>query len=183
MKVAKDMNNNRLILEQASEKHRDAALAMKREFLDAGETVMNGSALLDQMDYDEWLANCIRNSSPETVRDDWAVASTFFAVRVSDGAIVGMIDVRHSLATDFLQQYGGHIGYCVRPSERRRGYATEMLGLALDKCRELGLSSVRIGCYTSNEASIRTIETNGGILVEEKPYLDGVTMHVYAINL
>lgn len=177
------MNESRLILEQACEKHREAALDLKREFLEAGETVMNGSALLDQMEFDEWLANCNRNSSSETVRDNWAVASTFFAVRSSDGAVVGMIDVRHSLATDFLAQYGGHIGYCVRPTQRRRGYATEMLALALEKCRELGISNVRIGCYADNEASIRTIKANGGTLVEEKPYLDGAPMHVYSIIL
>ena len=172
-----------MILEQACERHREAALALKREFLEAGEAVMNGSALLDQMEFDEWLANCIRNSNPATVRDDWAVASTFFAVRPSDGAVGGMIDIRHSLATDFLKQYGGHIGYSVRPTERRRGYATEMLALALERCRELGITSVRLGCYASNEASIRTIMANGGTLIEEKPYLDGIPMHIYSITL
>ena len=177
------MNKNRLVLEEAAEKHREAALAMKQEFLDAGESVMNGSALLDQMEFDEWLANCTRNSNPETVRDDWAVASTYFAVRVSDGAVVGMIDVRHSLATEILAQYAGHIGYCVRPTERRRGYATEMLALALEKCRTFGIAVVRLGCYASNEASIRTIEANGGVLVEEKPYLDGILMRIYSISL
>lgn len=177
------MNDDNLILEEPSEKHREAALAFKQEFLDAGEMVINGSALLDQMDFDEWLANCARNANPETVRDDWTVATTCFAVRVCDGAIVGIIDIRHSLATDFLAQYGGHIGYSVRPTQRRRGYATQMLALALDRCRKLGLSAIRIGCYASNEASIRVIEANGGTLAEEKPYLDGIPMRIYAITL
>ena len=84
-------NENRLVLEEASEKHREAALGLKQEFLEAGETVMNGSALLDQMEFDEWLANCISNGNPETVRDDWAVATTYFATRVCDGAVVGII--------------------------------------------------------------------------------------------
>ena len=176
-------NENRLVLEEASAKHREAALGLKQEFLEAGETVMNGSALLDQMEFDEWLANCISNGNPETVRDDWAVATTYFATRVCDGAVVGMIDIRHSLATDLLAQYGGHIGYCVRPTERRRGYATQMLALGLEKCREFGIPSVRIGCYANNEASIRTIKANGGVLVEEKPYLDGDLMNVYSITL
>lgn len=177
------MDENRLILEEASERHREAALDLKREFFEAGETMMNGSALLDEMEFDEWLARCIRNSSPETVQDDWAVATVYFAVRVSDGKVVGMIDVRHSLATEFLRQYGGNIGYCVRPSERRRGYATQMLALALGKCRELGLSEVRLGCHASNEGSIRTIKANGGVLVEEKPFFDGIPVHVYSIRL
>lgn len=177
------MSKDTLILEEASEGHREAALAFKQEFLDAGESVINGSALLDQMGFDEWLANCARNSDPETASDDWAVATTCFAVRQSDGTIVGIIDIRHSLATDFLAQYGGHIGYSVRPSERRRGYATQMLALALERCRAIGIPEVRLGCYVSNEASIRTIKANGGVLVEEKSYLDGVAMHIYSIAL
>lgn len=172
-----------LTLEVVDEKHREEALAFKQEFFDAGERVINGSALLDQMDFDEWIANCRRNGNPDTVRDDWAVATTFFARRASDGKLIGIIDVRHSLATDFLAEYAGHIGYAVRPSERRKGHATEMLALALDYCRELGIPEARLGCYTSNEASIRTIRANGGVLVEEKPYLDGVPMCVFAINL
>ena len=175
--------SERLVLEEAAEKHREAAMALKQEFLDAGEPVMNGSALLDQMEFDEWLANCTRNSSPDTVSSDWAVATTYFAVRASDGTVVGMIDVRHSLATDYLKEYAGHIGYSVRPSLRRRGYATQMLALALEKCRAFGVPVARLGCYASNEASIRTIEANGGTLVEEKPYLDGVPMHIYEIAL
>ncbi|MBE6473483.1 MAG: hypothetical protein E7Z99_07955, partial [Coriobacteriaceae bacterium] len=55
-------DGERLALEEAAEKHREAAMALKQEFLDAGEPVMNGSALLDQMEFDEWLANCARNS-------------------------------------------------------------------------------------------------------------------------
>jgi predicted acetyltransferase len=87
------------------------------------------------------------------------------------------------LATELLAQYAGHIGYCVRPTERRRGYATEMLALALDRCRDLGIPTVRLGCYADNEASIRTIEANGGVLIEEKPYLDGIPMRIYSITL
>lgn len=177
------MSDERIHLELASQEHRQAALAFKQEFLDADETVINGSALFDQMDFDEWIRNCQRNNRPETVREDWAVASTFFGVRDSDSAIVGMIDVRHSLATPFLQQYGGHIGYSVRPSERRKGYATAMLQLALDFCRSLGLQEVRIGCYSDNTASIGVITACGGMLAEEKPYLDGKPMRVYRILL
>lgn len=177
------MPEERIHLELASRKHRQAAIAFKQEFFDAGETVINGSALFDQMGFDEWICNCERNNHPETVREDWAVASTFFGVRDSDGAIAGMIDVRHSLATPFLQQYGGHIGYSVRPSERRKGYATAMLQLALDFCRSIGLDAVRIGCYSDNAASIGVIIACGGALIEEKPYLDGKDMQMYRITL
>lgn len=58
--------------------HKEAAEEMKLEFLAGGET-MNGCALLDQMEYMDWLENTRNNSCSETVRDDWVVASTFFA--------------------------------------------------------------------------------------------------------
>lgn len=109
-------------LEQATLSHRNAAEEMKKEFFDNNENVINDSALFDQMSFDEWLENTDRNHNPESVRSDWAVATTFFAIRQSDDKILGMIDVRHELAIPFLKEYGGHIGYAVRSSERKKGY-------------------------------------------------------------
>lgn len=169
-------------LEQAALSHRDAAEEMKQEFFDNNENVINGSALFDQMSFDEWLENTDRNHNPETVRSDWAVATTFFAIRQSDNKLLGMIDVRHELTIPFLQEYGGHIGYAVRPSERRNGYATRMLKLALSYCCSIGIPAVRLGCYTDNKASVRTIERCGGVCIEEKPYLDGKPMAVFQIS-
>lgn len=163
--------------------HRRAAEDFKREFFDNGEEVINGSALLDQMDYEEWLEHVRRNSNPRTVQPDWVPADTFFAQRERDGRIIGIIDIRHSLGNDFLARYGGHIGYAVRPGERRKGYATAMLRLALEHARKLGLPRVMLGCYADNLASKRTIVKCGGVLTEEKPYADGRPMEVYWITL
>nr|QGT51058.1 acetyltransferase [uncultured Firmicutes bacterium] len=168
-------------LEQAAQYHQQGAEEMKREFFNRGEQIINGSALFDQMDFDAWLENCARNSNPATVCPDWAVATTFFAVRKADEKVIGMIDVRHGLTVPFLQEYGGHIGYAVRPSERRKGYATQMLRLALGYCRSLGIESAMLGCYAENEASVRTIERCGGKRTEEKPYTDGKLMFVYQV--
>ena len=163
--------------------HKQAAEEMKQEFFDNGEPVINGSALLDQMEYSKWLEQTRKNSDPETVMDDWVPSSTFFAVRKSDGRIVGMIDIRHNIENEFLTRYGGHIGYAVRPQERRKGYATEMLGLALDYARSIGLSKVMLGCYQDNEGSRRTIEENGGRLEKTTPYPDGRPVNIYWITL
>jgi predicted acetyltransferase len=146
-------------------RHEERAEEFKREFFVHNESCINSSALLDQMPYREWLSNTVRNSHAETVRKDWVVATTFFAVRKRDDRIVGMIDIRHSLDNAFLSQYGGHIGYAVRPSERRKGYATGMLHMALSYAKSLGLRKVMLGCYANNVASIKTIEKCGGILV------------------
>lgn len=163
--------------------HKNDAEAFKQEFFDCGETIINGSALLDQMEYDEWLVNTDNNRSADTVRNDWVVADTFFAVRKSDNKIVGIIDIRHNLNNEFLTLYGGHIGYAVRPCERKKGYASEMLGMACEYAKSLGLDNVMLGCYSDNTASVKTIEKCGGILTEQKPYADGKPMRIYHINL
>ncbi|NOW05617.1 putative acetyltransferase [Clostridium beijerinckii] len=88
------------------------------------------------------------------------------AVSVSDGHLIGMIDIRHRL-NDYLLNFGGHIGYSVRKSERRQGYATEMLGLALKECVKLGIKKVLITCNKNNIGSAKTIVNNNGILENE----------------
>jgi len=172
-----------LVLVRPAPAHRSSAEEFKREFFNCGEQVINGSALLDKMEFGEWLEKVEKNRNPETVSKDWVVADTFFAVRKTDGRIIGTVDIRHNLDNEFLSKYGGHIGYAVRPSERRRGYATQILKMALKHAKSIGLSSVMLGCYSDNLASIRTIEKCGGVLAETKPYLDGRPMNVYWITL
>ncbi len=155
----------------------------KKEFFDRGETVINGSALYDRMDFKEWLISTKNNANAQTVSQNWVVATTFFAIRKSDERIIGMIDIRHNLSKDFLAQYGGHIGYAVRPSERRKGYATQMLQLALNYVQSIGLQKVMLGCYSDNAASVKTIVKCSGILTETKPYADGKPMNIYWIVL
>lgn len=75
---------------------------------------------------------------------------------------IGTIRIRHEL-TAALKEFGGHIGYEVRPTERKKGYATKMLGLGLQKAKELGLKEVLITCDETNTASRKVIEANGGV--------------------
>ena len=75
---------------------------------------------------------------------------------------VGSLALRHELSP-FLLREGGHIGYSIRPSARRRGHATAALRLALPVARrDLGLDRVLVTCLESNEGSRRAIEANGG---------------------
>ena len=105
-----------------------SVLDYKAEHLRHGEDKIHGSALLDALDYAEWLQRVRDNADARTVLAGWAVASTFFAIRETDGRIVGMADIRHSLESAFLRRYGGHIGYGVRP--RNGGRATRRASCA-----------------------------------------------------
>jgi len=76
--------------------------------------------------------------------------------------VLGFLQVRHEF-NDYLSQFGGHIGYSVRPTERRKGYAKEMLKMALPYCQEIGLDRVLITCIDGNIGSEKTILANGGV--------------------
>lgn len=136
--------------------------AYRREFLDAGDS-MDGTGILRRTeDPLAWIEGCRRLRQGQTP-DGWVPSTQFMYVNEETGKIVGMIDVRHRLNA-FLEQYGGHIGYSVRPCERGRGLAAEMLREAL-RCAfgELKLPRVLITCGQANEASRRTILRCGGV--------------------
>lgn len=99
------------------------------------------------------------------------VASTYFWIAEGDGtpddALVGFLSLRHTL-NDFLLEEGGHIGYSISPSARRRGEATAALGLALREAADRGIERALVTCDVDNVASRRTIEGNGGVLEDER---------------
>jgi predicted acetyltransferase len=100
------------------------------------------------------------------------VQDTFLIAEVG-GDIVGRISIRHAL-NDFLFNYGGHIGYMVRPAFRRNGYASEMLRQALLLAKDIGIHQVLITCNDDNIGSIKVIEKHGGVLknkVDEEGHL------------
>jgi predicted acetyltransferase len=82
---------------------------------------------------------------------------------VDGDRFIGRISLRHRL-TENLRRYGGHIGYEIRPTQRRKGYGTEMLRLALPIVRDLGITKALVTCDTTNVGSRKIIEANGGVL-------------------
>lgn len=120
------------------------------------------------------------NMHPDTVEEGLVPAATYFAWVA--GRLVGTIQLRYEL-NDYLLTRGGHIGYGVRPSERRKGYASAMLGQVLAIARELGIDRVLITCDEDNVASARTIMRCGGVLENEHTDDEGKTVKRYWIDL
>ena len=131
---------------------------------------IDGTGSLDSMlrtaTYEEWIDKVISDIDVANIKPERVPALTYFYVREEDGRVVGMTNIRLRL-NDFLRIQGGHIGYCIRPSERRKGYATSMLGEALRVCKIMGIDKVIVTCDTVNIASAKTIQNNGGVLDAE----------------
>src|SRR5947208_8675631 len=98
-------------------------------------------------------------------RPGWVPCTTLWYVEGTE--YLGRLAIRHRL-TEWLREYGGHIGYDVRPSARRRGHATAMLKTALPIAKRLGIDDVLITCDADNVASRRVIEANGGRFDDER---------------
>lgn len=157
------------------------ALEYRQEHFDVGEQIINGSELFDRIvSYDEWLEKVTANAKAETVDPDWVLTDTFFAVRESDEKIVGIADLRYQL-NDFLRDLG-NCGYSVRPSERRKGYASEILRQICVAAKEHGMRQLQLSVEKNNAASIKTIEKNGGIYCRSFIF-EGEEAYVYRIDL
>jgi predicted acetyltransferase len=107
--------------------------------------------------------------------------STFFCLDIDRNIFVGAVNIRHYLNESLLFD-GGHIGDGIRPSERRKGYATAMIELALVECRKLGIKKVLMVCDKDNIGSKKSIINNGGVL-ENEIISDGVIQQRYWINI
>ena len=159
---------------------KEKAIEFRQEFFDNNEMVINGSELLDKTEsYEEWLKSVTDNTDIKTVNPNWVVTDTFFAID-GENTIVGIIDLRHTL-NDFLKDFG-NCGYSVRPSERRKGYATQMLCQVLNVARNVGLGEIHLSVERGNAPSVKTIMKNGGVY-ERSFEFDGEQADIYRIAL
>ena len=146
----------KIILVKPNLSYADEIIKYKEESL-AESPIINGSAGLDRFSSIEiWFEELKKRSCEDTVPKGLVPSSTYLGVREKDNYIVGMIDIRHYL-NEYLTQVGGHIGYGVRKTERNKGYAKQMLKLALEKCKELKIKKVLITCDEDNIASEKVI--------------------------
>lgn len=152
----------KLHLRKATESDREQVMSYREEFLAIDSRLIGTCALDKYDDFDAWLTNVHKYSVPETTPAG-KVPSTQYLALDENEHLVGMVNLRHYL-NDYLLEFGGHIGYSIRPSDRKNGYAIQLLKLALEEAKTLGIDRVRIACDRYNIASAKTIQANGGIL-------------------
>lgn len=151
---------------------------MMEEWYAAGEKIVPYAIRrLDYRNFEHYLENLeVKDGCKGLIPD-----STFFCLDEERDIFVGAVNIRHYLNEGLLLN-GGHIGDGVRPSERRKGIATKMIGLALEECRKLRIDRVLMVCDKENIGSAKSIQRNGGVL-ENEVVVDGVAQQRYWIEL
>lgn len=174
--------NQRLRFEEPRLEVQDSFRRLVREFVERGEPLIPFPLSFDHSDFAAFVRRLSACARGDGIPDGFVPHSTYWLVR--DGTeVVGVSNLRHRL-TDALRHTGGNIGYGVRPSARRQGVATQLLGCTLDRARDMGMNEALLTCSKTNEASIRTILRNGGAFVSED-YIpsEGAVMQRYRIAL
>lgn len=142
-----------------------------------GEYKLPATIGLLSMEYEEWV-NKINNNAiiPDKL---WKISYTYLVF--DKEKLIGFLSIRPLIDDELANKYG-HIGYAVRPSERRKGYASQMLKYALSLCKEQGLKKVILGCFKENIGSSKTMIKNGGKLIREVIVKEEINEY-YTINL
>lgn len=153
-------------LEVPSLKRKEEAVDYINEFYKYNSKI-NGVGGLDRYldDYEGWLEK-LEQDYVRVPSEEKVPARTYFLVRKSDDRIIGMINIRLAL-NERLRNYGGNIGYSIRPTERRKGYNKINLYLALKICQQYGIKEVMLDCDKENLGSAKTMQALGGIMVKE----------------
>lgn len=176
-----------IVLTEPDMKYADDIWEFRREVMDCdaeNEDGFAGCLSLDtSMSAGEWIRICELRKHEETCGEVGTTVPShmYLAVRRRDDRIVGIIDLRHHIDHPVLGTWGGHCGYTVRPSERGRGYAKEMLRLNIINAKALGISRLLITCGVKNRASEQVILANGGVY-EKTIEVDGRGVKRYWIS-
>ncbi len=156
-----------LVLVEPDVRFERAYKDMMTEWSVTGETPLPWVLQEDAADFAALVDRLKRIAKGVGVPEGFAPSSSYYVYDDETGVLAGAVNIRHRLAE--RMGYWGHIGYGVRPGLRRRGYATMMLAMALERCAAMGMTRAMAACYKDNTASAKTILKNGGVLDRELP--------------
>lgn len=132
-----------------------------KEWEDSGEKIVPMASARAEISFDDFLKR-MRERETDEIREKGLVPATLYFLVDEKNKICGALDIRHEL-NEYLEKFGGHIGYGIAPSERKKGYGKIQLKLGLEKAKKIGLKKVLITCDDNNIGSAKTIEACGGI--------------------
>lgn len=170
-------NTDELFFVEPSSTYAEEISAYREEMLSA-ESEFDGCLSLKRMpDPEEYIHYCTEWANPSRIlQENGARGTVLLCIRKADHRMVGCMQVHHVL-NEQMRNMTGHVGYSVRPSERKKGYATKMLAKAKDYFSSFGFSEIGVSCLPENEASRRVILANGG------EYIDTVYLETDHVNL
>ena len=144
--------------------HELALNDFRREFEQAGEEHIPGFLPMSDWTFAETVDGLAAWARGALLPEGWVAGTTLFLV--DGGRILGVVNLRHRLAGT-LREFGGHVGYSIRPSERGNGYATRMLEHIMSLARGMGIERLLVTCDPENVASARVVEKCGGVFEDE----------------
>ncbi|OZM57554.1 GNAT family N-acetyltransferase [Lottiidibacillus patelloidae] len=147
-------------LVKPSIEYKDSYLAFYNEWIESGEDIVPWVVERNPTNFEDMLLWLSESEVEDNLPENYVPHSTYWLIN-EEKKVVAAVNIRHRL-NERLRIAGGHIGYGVCPSQRRKGYATRLLNLALQKTKELSIEEVLVCCDKENIASERTIINNGG---------------------
>ena len=175
-------------LEKPSIGRKEEVFEFLNEFIEYNSEI-NGTGCLDhclnEATYEECLIECEKRKDKDYAYSiNRCPSETFLFIRESDNKIIGMTNIRYCISEDLLKQGASHIGYSIRPTERKKGYNKIQLYLSLLEIQKLGEKNILLDCTVDNIGSNKTILSLGGILekTEIDPY-DNTLTNYYWINV
>ena len=166
-----------MLLRKPALEDKDKLMDYIEEHHTNGETSISACNGLTAMKYEDWIEKLKKDESGEN--KEWGISETY--ILEDNNKVIGILNIRYTLSLEMAEIYG-NIGYGVRPSERKKGYATYMLKEALIKCKQKGLKEVILGCHEDNLGSYKTIINNNGVIYR-KSKLEGKNAVYFKINL
>lgn len=170
------MEENLLLIKPTQQLEKEL-LAYLSEFKDNLGSLHGTSSLREFKEMKDWINHLYLYENRDTIPNkSFVPGHQYILIRQSDNKVIGMLHLRLEL-NDYLLNYGGHIGYSIAPSERKKDYGSIMLKEALDKARDFQLKRVLITCDDDNLGSYKVIENNQGAL-ENKLFNETSGKHV-----